>query len=93
MFQRSPLRSFLHGLIQFRYLSVVLTLIPLKDLHLISNKLLSDACLVKFFLIDKDLVGVVIGVIAGHLEALTFCCGVALDLSYELADVLFHLNS
>lgn len=91
--QRSPIRPFLHGLIQLCYLRAILTLIPLKDHHLILNKLLSDTCLIHCFFIDKDLVGIVVGVIAGHLEALAFCSGAALDLGYQLADVLFHLNS
>jgi hypothetical protein len=47
----------------------------------------------KLVLIDKDLVGVVIGGIAGYLEALTFCCGTTLDCGDQLAYVLFHLNS
>ena len=47
----------------------------------------------KLVLIDKDLVGVVIGGIAGHLEALTFSCGATLDCGDQLAYVLFHLNS
>ena len=91
--QRPPLRPSLHALVQLRHLRVVLPFFPLKQLHLFLDKLLSDASLMKRILIDKDLVGVVVRVITGHLEAFTFACGATLDLGYQLADVLFHLNS
>lgn len=95
MFQahRSSFRPPLHTLIQLRYLTIVIPILPLKNLHLFLDEPLRYPRLMKLVLIDKDLIGIVIGSIACHLEALTLCCGGTLDSGYELAYVLFHLNS
>ena len=95
MFQAhwSSIRPPLHALIQFCHLIAVVSSLSLKNAHLLLDKPLSDSSLMELVLIDKDLVGIVIGVIAGHLEALTFCCGATLDLGDQLTYVLFHLNS
>lgn len=95
MFQthRSSISPPLHALVQLCYLTAVVPILPLKHSHLLLDEPLSDSSLMKLVLIDKDLVGVVIGVIAGDLEALALCCGAALDLGDQLAYVLFHLNS